>query len=272
MLGDRVTLVHNTARQRQRAETELEPRQRVVRLDQIAQVPVRTEQRHAGGPHDRRRGTACAHREDDDADRENGDGSEHRQLRADRQAGGDAGQRRRYRRQLVLQEQRDGGEQEPGAGDVVGCLTRLGSGEHRRPEDDDGAEHAQRRHASTTSDAPGRQEGEHRPADVHHRREEVAPERELDERVHEARVERVVGLEDVGPVGQTGEAAALDEARREGRVVPDGVGMCHPAAVRESDVGRPLCCDERCRERDRDDLLGPRPRWTLAFGLRRETT
>ena len=109
--------------------------------------------------------------------------------------------------------------------------------------------------------APRGREHERRPSQVHQRTEHVGAEREVAERVHEGGVEGVVGLDDVGPVGQPDEAPALHEAGGISRVVPERVGMGHPPPEGIGDVRRPLRRDDRAREHDRDDLLADVTRW-----------
>ena len=111
---------------------------------------------------------------------------------------------------------------------------------------------------------PGRQQAERHPADVDQRREEVVAEEEDAGRVEQLGVLRVEPdgqVEDLGEV-EGSHLVVLDEAGREGGVVPGGVRQVHADVEPGLGGHRPVRGDQQGRgdrdgERDRGDLRRP---------------
>jgi hypothetical protein len=144
-----------------------------------------------------------------------------------------------------------------GAGVNSPCSnSALRTADRWHPEQEDRAEHRECARASALCKRHRRKDRERRPADIHHRREEVVVERKHCDRLHETAVERKHCVQGRGERGEVRvvparHARAFDETRRECCVVPERIALSNAAAVRHRDMRNPLRANERTAETGR---------------------
>ncbi len=260
----------------------LDPGERIAGVDEVPGEPEATRDQRADDP-DPGGAPAVAGADGDHADGEQPEGRQQVELGAERQAGGEArndqcpvGQPRLERwasrmqgpggagrgplLRIGVDQDRGGGQEEEQPHRVVLGVPRLVEKQHV------GVQHQSHRHDRDRTAAvdprkgPGGEQAERRPADVEQRREEIVAEEEDPGRVEQLRVLRVEPdrqVEDLGEV-ERADLVVLDEAGREGRVLPGRVGQVHADVEAGLRRHRPVgdhqdCCRDRGAERIRPD-------------------
>ena len=134
---------------------------------------------------------------------------------------------------VSVDQDRGGREDEGDARDVVEGLTCLELDQALRAERDRGADQRLRAEPVWPPDAPGREQGHRQPAQVEHRRDDVAIEEQDSDRVEDLGVRGVErGEEDRVEEVDVAQVTGLHEPRRERHVVPEAVGAVHAGSER----------------------------------------
>jgi hypothetical protein len=109
----------------------------------------------------------------------------------------------------------------------------VGTGSDWQAEHEHATEEGWHRHASAPTRAPRGEQGERGPTQVEQRRQDVASEREKEQRVDKLGVVSCIRMERVGPVQNVREASVLRELGRVRTVVPERVDVRHTSAQRD---------------------------------------
>ncbi len=231
------------------------PRQRVARLDQVAGEPEASGDQRAADPDGRGLDPVALESDRDHAQREQAEGREQVELGAEGKAGGEGRDDQRstgeHRRQpgparvqragrvgrgpglgRAVDEDRGGSQQEEEAGDVVLRVPGLVEQQHLGVEDHGHPQHRGGAGGVRAAEAPGREQAQRHPADVHQRREEIGAEEEDPRRIAGAR-------SSAGRTRRSASAPRSCAGRRPGR--PGRTGRRRGRCARSCSAGTCRC-------------------------------